>query len=92
MSYFPMMVNLEGVRVLVVGGGEEGRKKVEILSSFGAKITLIAKNAAEEAVGLADRFLGNLTFTVLVIIQCFLSDTTLPQRSRQFHNHYSPIP
>ena len=57
MSYFPMMVNLEGVRILVVGGGEEGRKKVEILSSFGAKITLIAKNAAEEAVGLADRFL-----------------------------------
>lgn len=30
MSYFPMMVNLEGARVLVIGGGEEGRKKVEI--------------------------------------------------------------
>lgn len=57
MSYFPMMVNLEGVRILVVGGGEEGRKKVEILSSFGAKITLIARNAADEAVELADRFL-----------------------------------
>ena len=57
MSYFPMMVNLEGVRILVVGGGEEGRKKVEILSSFGAEIILIAENAAEEAVGLADRFI-----------------------------------
>ena len=57
MSYFPMMVNLEGVRILGVGGGEEGRKKVEILSSFGAEIILIAENAAEEAVGLADRFI-----------------------------------
>lgn len=27
MSYFPMMVNLEGARVLVIGGGEEGRKR-----------------------------------------------------------------
>ena len=27
MSYFPMMVNLEGARVLVIGGGEEGRIK-----------------------------------------------------------------
>jgi uroporphyrin-III C-methyltransferase/precorrin-2 dehydrogenase/sirohydrochlorin ferrochelatase/precorrin-2 dehydrogenase/sirohydrochlorin ferrochelatase len=44
-----MMVNLEGVRVLVIGGGEEGRKKVEILSLFGAKITLIATDAQEEA-------------------------------------------
>jgi tRNA A37 threonylcarbamoyladenosine dehydratase len=44
-----MMVNLEGVRVLVIGGGKEGRKKVEILSLFGAKITLIATDAQEEA-------------------------------------------
>ena len=57
MSYFPMMVNLEGARVLVIGGGEEGRKKVEILSIFGAKITLIATDAQEEAVRLADRYL-----------------------------------
>ena len=57
MSYFPMMVNLEGARVLVIGGGEEGRKKVEILSLFRAKITLIATDAQEEAVRLADRYL-----------------------------------
>jgi tRNA A37 threonylcarbamoyladenosine dehydratase len=44
-----MMVNLEDARVLVIGGGEEGRKKVEILSLFGAKITLIATDAQEEA-------------------------------------------
>lgn len=31
MSYFPMMVNLEGARVLVIGGGEEGRKKVGLI-------------------------------------------------------------
>ena len=31
MAYFPMMVDLESKRVLVIGGGEEGKKKVEIL-------------------------------------------------------------
>ena len=45
MSYFPMMVNLEGVRVLVIGGGEERRKKVEILSLFGAKKGLVCIHA-----------------------------------------------
>lgn len=29
MSYFPMMVNLEGVRVLVIGGGEYVQSPVE---------------------------------------------------------------
>ena len=26
MSYFPMMVNLEGARVLVIGGGKEEKR------------------------------------------------------------------
>ena len=29
MSYFPMMVNLEGARVLVIGGGEYDQSPVK---------------------------------------------------------------
>ena len=44
MSYFPMMVKLDEKKVLIIGGGEEGLKKTQILHEFGAKITLISKD------------------------------------------------
>lgn len=56
MSYFPMMTDLYNKNVLVIGGGEEGCKKVQILHGFDAVITLIAKDALKEAVSLADAF------------------------------------
>ena len=49
MAYFPMMVSLENRPVLVVGGGAEGLKKVRVLHDFGARITLVAKDALPEA-------------------------------------------
>lgn len=58
MAYFPMMVNLEDKPVLVIGGGEEGRKKEEVLRQFGAVITLVSPEAEPEAVRMADRYLG----------------------------------
>ena len=57
MSYFPMMVELEGENVLVVGGGEEGYKKIKILKDFGANITLIAPDAEPDAAEAADRYI-----------------------------------
>ena len=53
MAYFPMMIDLEGKPVLVIGAGTEGTKKIEILSSFGCRITLIAKEAEDAAVKMA---------------------------------------
>ncbi len=53
MSYFPMMVDLEGRDVLVIGGGDEGEKKVDILHQFGAIITLVAPKVTEKAELLA---------------------------------------
>ena len=50
MAYFPMMIDLKDKQVLVIGGGEEGTKKVEVLYDFGCRITLIAKEAAEAAI------------------------------------------
>ena len=56
MAYFPMMVELNEKPVLVIGGVEEGTKKVQILQSFGARITLIAEDASEEAKRLSEHF------------------------------------
>ena len=53
MAYFPMMVELNEKKVLVIGGGEEGKKKTEILRDFGAVTTLISKDALQEAIELA---------------------------------------
>ena len=51
MSYFPMMVKLDDKKVLIIGGGEEGLKKTQILHEFGAEITLISKDVLKEAIG-----------------------------------------
>lgn len=42
MPYFPMFVNLEGKRIVVVGGGKVASRKVEKLLPFGAVIRVIA--------------------------------------------------
>lgn len=49
MAYFPMMIDLQDKPVLVIGAGEEGTKKVEVLYDFGCNITLVAKEATEAA-------------------------------------------
>ncbi|MCR4586415.1 MAG: bifunctional precorrin-2 dehydrogenase/sirohydrochlorin ferrochelatase [Lachnospiraceae bacterium] len=56
MSYFPMMVKLDGKKVLIIGGGVEGLKKTRILHDFGAEICLISKDALKEAAELASRY------------------------------------
>ena len=56
MSYFPMMVKLDEKKVLIIGGGEEGLKKTQILHEFGAEISLISKDALKEAIELAAHY------------------------------------
>ena len=57
MSYFPMMVELEGCDVLVVGGGNEGESKVRILKQFGAVITLVSPSATNAAIEHSDIYI-----------------------------------
>lgn len=45
MAYFPMMVNLEGADVLVIGGGGTAVRKVRQLISFGTRCHIIASEA-----------------------------------------------
>lgn len=56
MAFFPLMTDLSGKDVLVIGAGGEGTKKVRVLKDFGARVTLVAPEALEEAVREADRY------------------------------------
>ncbi len=47
MDYFPVFLNLRGQDCLVVGAGNIAARKIELLSSAGAKITVVAKEIGE---------------------------------------------
>jgi len=42
---FPLFVDLAGRKAVVVGGGNVGRRRAEILSRFGAEVTVIEPEA-----------------------------------------------
>ncbi len=74
MRYFPMFLDLDGRTVVIVGGGEEGLRKVRLLSRTGARILIIAETLhAELAVNdrvewLAQQFEGNLLDGAALVI------------------------
>ena len=41
-TYFPLFVNLDGVSVLVVGGGTVAERRIRSLLDFGAGITVLS--------------------------------------------------
>ena len=62
MSYYPIFVQMEGMRALVVGGGAVARRKVETLLGFGADVSMVSRDLTPELTRLVDagkvRFLG----------------------------------
>lgn len=40
--FFPVMIDIEGMECLVVGGGKIAQRKIETLKEHGAKVTVIA--------------------------------------------------
>jgi uroporphyrin-III C-methyltransferase / precorrin-2 dehydrogenase / sirohydrochlorin ferrochelatase len=48
MRYFPIFVDLQNARVVVVGGGEEGLRKIRLLLKTDAKIDVIATTLHDE--------------------------------------------
>ncbi len=48
MIYFPAFFNLDGQKVLIVGGGEVAQRKVALLERTGAVITVVAREIAPE--------------------------------------------
>ncbi len=55
MNYFPIFFDLQGQRVLVVGGGEVAVRKVTLLERCGASITVVAPEIAPELMSRASR-------------------------------------
>lgn len=53
-SNYPIMLRLEGKRVVVVGGGKVAERKVTGLLGTGASIIVISPNATENLRGLAE--------------------------------------
>lgn len=48
MAYFPMYINLESKKVIVVGGGKAALRKINSLLYFGAKIAVIAPKVCDD--------------------------------------------
>jgi precorrin-2 dehydrogenase/sirohydrochlorin ferrochelatase len=46
--YYPILVDLEGKNVIVVGGGLVARRKVETLLEYGAKVHIVSKTLVPE--------------------------------------------
>ncbi|GAB6066563.1 bifunctional precorrin-2 dehydrogenase/sirohydrochlorin ferrochelatase [Aquifex pyrophilus] len=54
MAYFPLFVNLKGKKVLVVGGGKVGTRKVKSLLPFGANVKVVSPKFTEELLHLGN--------------------------------------
>ena len=52
MSCFPFFKEINGKRVLVIGGGEVALRRTSVLIGFGAKVTCIAENFCDGFSGL----------------------------------------
>jgi len=46
-AFFPLFVDMNGKKVLIVGGGNIAERRVKVLASFGADITVISPEATE---------------------------------------------
>lgn len=49
MAYFPMFMDMKGLKVLVVGGGNIATEKLEKLVDFTKEITIIAREVVDES-------------------------------------------
>src|SRR5437762_8468954 len=62
---FPLFMSLQDRRVLVVGGGEAAARKIELLMSAGAQVSLIAETVTGEIAQLiAD---GRISYAVFCL-------------------------
>ncbi|MBZ0224527.1 MAG: bifunctional precorrin-2 dehydrogenase/sirohydrochlorin ferrochelatase, partial [Comamonas sp.] len=59
MEHFPLFLNLRGRRVLVVGAGLVAARKITLLLSAGAQVTVVAKAAHPSVLTQADQ--GHVT-------------------------------
>ena len=75
MKYFPIFVDLDDRRVLVVGGGEAVAQKVRLLLKTAARIAVVAEEICEELQDLAR--IGRLEAVKREFLPSDLDDTAL---------------
>lgn len=86
MRQFPAFFNMDDARIVVFGGGEEARRKVRLLASTPAQITVIIGKEIDP--GFAEEFAGRVTIAPqeeagpaldvarFAIVACRLDDNT----------------
>ncbi|QGY45648.1 bifunctional precorrin-2 dehydrogenase/sirohydrochlorin ferrochelatase [Maribellus comscasis] len=47
-NFLPISINIEGQKILIVGGGESAFKKLKILQRFGAEVEVLAIDVSDE--------------------------------------------
>ena len=61
MKYLPLMFNVSGLRLLIVGGGNIATRRAKVIRQAGAVIDVVTKDASPEIGGIARRSGGELT-------------------------------
>lgn len=54
MAYFPMFINIDGLKILLIGGGTIATEKLEKLLDFSTDITILALEVKKSAQHLVD--------------------------------------
>ena len=48
--WFPLFINLENKKVLVIGGGKVALKKIKKVLEYGADVTVVTNNIKEQSI------------------------------------------
>ena len=48
--WFPLFINLENKKVLVIGGGKVALKKIKKVLEYGADVTVVTDNIKEQSI------------------------------------------
>ena len=76
MSFFPILLDLDGLPCLVAGGGRLGLHKAKLLLEHGADVTVIAPEACPELAALPVRLLRRAVTAQDVTGMCLVVDAT----------------
>ncbi|MGN0394177.1 MAG: bifunctional precorrin-2 dehydrogenase/sirohydrochlorin ferrochelatase [Coprococcus sp.] len=89
MPYFPMFVNLETKKIIVVGGGKTALRKINSLLYFGAKIAVIAPRICDEIKQIRGINIheNNLTLEVLDNADIVVAATRRPEINEKIGNY-----
>lgn len=53
-KYFPVLINLEGKKCVVIGGGKVAERKIKTLLKFGAKVTVVSPEITKNIAKLVE--------------------------------------